>query len=275
MLKKKVNAQYQGNRATSYAGSGLTFKDYKDYSYGEDFRQIDWKVYARTDKYYIKRYEEDRNLTVHIIVDASASMNFGKKTTKFEYASQLGVGFAYIALKNNERFEFSTFAEQLQPFKAKKGVSHLLGILNRLSEMKLTGKSEFSASLESYKKLITSKSVIVIISDFLYSLDEIRNTLSRFRKSDVIVIQVLDPLEQSFAIEGDLILHDAETQQKMRTFVTRRTQQDYRQEMEKHAAAITEVAEQGRFTFLTVTTDIPVFDSFYKALTLAETTKAS
>jgi len=267
VLKKKVSSQYQGNRETTYAGSGLTFKDYKDYAYGDDFRQIDWKIYARTDKYYVRRYEEERNMTVHIIVDASASMNYGKKTTKFEYAAQLGLGFAYIALKNNERFEFSTFAEELYPFKAKKGMSHLLSILNKLQDMKITGKSAFSRSLESYKKLITSKSVIVIISDFLYPLDEINNTLLRYRSSNLIVIQVLDPLERSFAIEGDLILTDAETDQKMRTYITRRVQQEYRTQMDDHSAKIMELSEDARFTFLTVTTDVPVFDAFYRAFT--------
>jgi uncharacterized protein (DUF58 family) len=267
VLKKKVSAQYQGNRPTTYSGSGLTFKDYKDYTYGDDFRQIDWKVYSRTDKYYIRRYEEERNMTVHIIVDASASMDFGKPTTKFEYAAQLGLGFAYIALKNNERFEFSTFSEELHPFKAKKGMTNLLAILNRLQETKVTGKSAFSRSLESYKKLITSKSVIIIISDFLYPMNEISNTLLRFKNSEVIAIQVLDPLEKSFAIEGDVILQDAETQTKMRTFVTRRVQQEYRQQMDTHTGQIQEVAEAMRSTFVTVTTDMPIFDAFFSTFT--------
>jgi uncharacterized protein (DUF58 family) len=267
VLKKKVISQYQGNRASQYSGSGLTFKDYKDYTYGDDFRQIDWRVYSRTDKYYIRRYEEERNMTVHIIVDASASMNFGKPVKKFEYAAQLGLGFAYLALNNNERFEFSTFAEELRPFKAKKGMTHLMGILNRLQEMEVKGKSAFSRSLESYKKLITSKSVIVIISDFLYPIEEIRQTLLRFKSSEVIAIQVLDPLEKSFSIEGDMILHDAESDQKMRTFITRRVQQEYREQMDSHAGKIQEVAEAGRFTFITVTTDQPIFDTFHAAFT--------
>jgi uncharacterized protein (DUF58 family) len=265
VLKKRVSSQYQGNRQTQYAGSGLTFKDYKDYTFGDDFRQIDWKIYSRTDKYYIRRYEEERNMTVHIIVDASASMNFGKPVTKFEYASQLGLGFAYLALKNNERFEFSTFAEELSPFKAKKGTGHLLSILNRLQGMKVQGKSAFARSLESYKKLITSKSLIIIISDFLYPIDEITHTLSRYKNSEVIAIQVLDPLEQSFAVEGDLVLHDAETDQKMRTFVTRRVQGEYRKQMDEHAAKIRELTEAMGFTFLTVTTDQEIFEAFYQA----------
>jgi uncharacterized protein (DUF58 family) len=267
VLKKRVNAQYQGNRATTHAGSGLTFKDFKEYTYGDDFRQIDWRVYSRTNKYYVRRYEEERNLTIHIIVDASASMNFGKPQTKFEYAAQIGLGFAYLALKNNERFEFSTFAEELRPFKAKKGAAHLVSIVNRLSDLKVTGQSAFSRSLESYKALITTRSMIVIISDFLYPLEEIENTLARFKNSEVIAVQVLDPLEQSFAIEGDLVLHDAETDKKMRTYVTRRVQQEYRTQMDEHAAKIRDITEQYGYSFHTVTTDKPIFDAIFEAAT--------
>jgi len=266
LLKKRVNAQYQGNRETTNAGSGLTFKDYKEYTYGDDFRQIDWRIYSRTNKYYVRRYEEERNLTIHIIVDASASMNFGKRITKFEYAAQLGLGFAYIGLKNNERFEFSTFAEELQPFKAKKGAAHLVSIVNRLSELSVTGQSAFGKSLESYKKLITSKSLIIIISDFLYPIKEIEETLARFKNQELIAIQVLDPLEQSFAVEGDLILTDAETNTKMRTFITRRVQQDYRDQMDEHAAKIQQLAQAMRFSFHSVTTDKAIFDTIYAAV---------
>ncbi len=265
ILKKRVHAQYQGNRETRFAGSGLTFKDYKEYADGDDFRQIDWKIYSRTDKLYVKRYEEERNMTVHIIVDASASMDFGKKTTKFEFAAMLGLGFAYLALKNNERFEFSTFSEELNPFKARKGMANLLQIVSRLQETKVSGKSQFAQSLESYKKLITSKSLIIVISDFLYPVAEIQNTLLRFKNSEVIALQVLDPLEQSFAVEGDLILRDAETNVKMRTYVTRRVQQQYRAQMDEHSAKIAELAASGGFRFLTVTTDKPVFDAFFEA----------
>ena len=73
------------------------------------FRNIDWKVYGRTGKYYVKQFEEERNMTVHVIVDSSASMDYGKRISKFEYASMIGLGYAYMALKNNEKFNFSTF----------------------------------------------------------------------------------------------------------------------------------------------------------------------
>jgi len=264
ILKKSVSSKYQGSRETSFAGSGLTFKDYKDYVPGDDFRGIDWRVYARTDKFYVRRYEEERNVTVHVILDASGSMEFGSPR-KFDYAALLGIGFAYLALKNNEKFEFSTFSEELRPVRARKGSKHLMSLLDYLSAVKVAGKSEFTASLESAKALIKSKSVIILLSDFLYSTDEIRQTLRRFRNSEVLCIQVLDPVERAFAIEGDVILRDSEEDTEMRTYITRRVQNNYRQLLENHNAEVKEVSEQLRHHFVSVTTDMDVFDAFHEA----------
>jgi uncharacterized protein (DUF58 family) len=94
ILKKRIYADKQGSHSASQGGEGLVFRDFKAYSPGDDFRHIDWRIYARTDKFYIRRFESERNLTVHILVDSSASMNFGsKKYTKFEFGSMLGLGF--------------------------------------------------------------------------------------------------------------------------------------------------------------------------------------
>ena len=111
VVNKRVTSNLAGPRKSISAGRGLTFKDYRIYAPGDDIRLIDWKVYARTDDLYIKAYEEERNLTVHIIIDGSASMGFGKPASKFDYASMIGVGFAYLEMRDNEKFQFSTFAD--------------------------------------------------------------------------------------------------------------------------------------------------------------------
>ena len=109
VVKKRVTSNFVGPRKSVAAGRGLTFKDHRMYAPGDDIRLIDWKVFARTDDLYIKTFEEERNLTAHIIMDASASMGFGKPVSKFDYAAMLGVGLAYLAMRENERFQFSTF----------------------------------------------------------------------------------------------------------------------------------------------------------------------
>ena len=94
VINKRVTSNLAGPRKSIAAGRGLTFKDYRIYAPGDDIRLIDWKVYARTDNLYMKVHEEERNLVVHVILDKSASMDFGRPVSKFDYASMIGVGMA-------------------------------------------------------------------------------------------------------------------------------------------------------------------------------------
>ena len=265
-LKKRVHSDYQGLRESSQFGQGLVFKDYREYVPGDDTRYIDWRVYARTAKFFIKRFEEERNLVIHIIVDASGSMNYGENITKFEYGSMIGLGFAYMAQSNNEKFIFSTFTETMQPYRSRKGVNQLLNIVDHLNKMKIEGKSKFRESLESYKSYITSRSLIAVISDFLYDPEELKESLSRYRKSQLFIIQVLDPGERKLNIHGDLILEDAELGAKLRTFISRRMAQKYSEKLENHIFQVKELCEDLGAEFLVVTTDTPIFDTFYQIL---------
>ena len=266
VLKKRVHSAYSGSREARNPGSGLVFRDYREYTQGDDFRKIDWRVYGRTNKYFIRRFEEERNLTLHIIVDASASMDFGKPKKKFEYASMLGLGFAYIALKNNEKFEFTTFSDRLVPVKAKKGVNQIIAIIDSLNEANLSGKSNLKDSLFSYKKLIKTKSMVVIISDFLFDLDELKEALSRFKKHEVFLIQVLDPMEWKFNLTGDYKLVDSESKFSIKTLISNRLRNKYKLALEEHINEIKRFSDQISAKYTCVTTDIDVFDSFYNVI---------
>lgn len=264
ILKKRIYADKQGEHQTSHSGDGLVFRDFKAYAPGDDFRHIDWRIYARTDKFYIRRFEAERNLTVHILADASASMNFGSdKTTKFEYAAMVGLGFSYIATKNNEKFNLNTFTDHVTAFKPKKGASNLAKLFDYMGGIKVDGKSNFLQSMEEYRKRITSKSFIVFISDFLYDLNEVEEILSRYHRSQVFVIQVLDLQERELALSGDVILEDSETQEKLRTFVSNRMKNTYQQRLEEHIAQLKNICERTGANFISVSTNTPIFETFY------------
>ncbi len=263
ILKKRIYADKQGAHQAAHGGQGLVFQDFKAYVPGDDFRHIDWKIYARTDKFYIKRFEAERNLVVHVLVDSSASMNFGNKTTKFEYAAQIGLGVSYIALRNNEKFNLSTFTEHVQAFKAKKGASNLAYLFDYMGVMRVDGKSNFLQSMDEYRKHITSRSMIVLISDFLYDLDEVEEVISRYHKSQVIVIQVLDVEERDLSLIGDVILEDAETQDKMHTFISMRMKNTYQQKLDEHIAKLKVICERHNASFISLSTNTPIFEAFY------------
>ena len=266
VVKKRVTSSYTGPRRSVLSGRGVMFKDHRIYAPGDDIRSIDWKVYARTDDLYIKNYEEEKNLVVHSITDASASMNFGKSISKFDYAAMLGVGFGYLSLKENEKFQFSTFADKLEVFPPKRGVPHLLSMVDHLNSQKPKGVSRFKDALQQYKKVIGSRALLFIISDFLIPIEEIREALYRIGDHEVNIIQVLDPVEIELSMQGDFRLKDSETGQKMLLHVSQKLKNEYSHMLEDHQGKIQEVCNKLNMKFYSIATETPIFDAFYRIL---------
>ena len=266
VIKKRVTSSYTGERRSVMHGRGITIKDHRIYAPGDDFRAIDWRIFARTDDLYIKRYEEDKSLTTHIIVDHSASMNFGKGITKFDYAAMLGVGSAYLAMKENEKFQFSTFSEGLETFKPKRGMGHLASMVDHLNSIKLTGVSKFKDAMSRYKKMIGSRALVVIISDFLFDIEDIEQGLIMLGDQDMKIIQVLDHVERELAFQGDFRLKDSETKNMLRTYINPRLRAGYKERLENHISSIAKICDELGLDFHIVTTDKPIFDAFYDIL---------
>jgi uncharacterized protein (DUF58 family) len=263
IVNKHLTSNYIGERRTAFLGKGLVFQDYSSYAPGEDYRMIDWKVYARTDRLVIKKHEEERNLTVHIIADFSASMNFGSPVKKSDYAAMLGIGFAYLAMKNNERFVMSTFAEKLELFKPRKGRKQLAGIVDYLNAKHAKGVTNFEESLGRYKKMIGSRSLVIIVSDFLYDVNEIKSVLLRFKNHDVRLIQVLDKTEKELDVEGEVKLKDSESGGILRTYISPYLKKKYLNMLEVHNAMVKHACLETNAKFYSLSTDTPLFDAFY------------
>tara|TARA_Y100000310_G_C20460478_1_gene705092 strand:+ start:41 stop:889 length:849 start_codon:yes stop_codon:yes gene_type:complete len=266
VVHKRVTSNYSGPRRSIAFGRGVVFKDHRIYAPGDDFRAIDWKVYARTDDLYIKTYEEERNLVVHIIVDYSSSMNFGKPVSKFDYAAMLGVGFAYLAMKENEKFQFSTFSDSLEVFQPKKGMSQLAAMVEYLNSVKTKGYSNVKDAMRKYKKLIGSRAMLILISDFLINLDEIKAAFHMLGNHEIKVIQLLDPVEKELKLQGDYRLKDSETGHRIRTSISPRLRTVYQKQLEEHCSNIGNECTKFGIDYHLITTDVPVFDAFYKIL---------
>jgi uncharacterized protein (DUF58 family) len=266
IVNKRVTSVYSGQKLSTASGRGISFKDHRVYSYGDDFRGIDWKVFARTDDLYIKNFEEERNMNVHILVDYSASMNYGSPISKFDYASMIGVGFAYLAMKDNEKFQFATFSEELNLFQSRKGMGQLASMVDHLNNLKVNGRTDFLKTLGSYKKLVGSRSLIIIISDMLFNLDDIKDALIGLGRHDIKLIQVLDKQEKDLKLEGDFKLKDSETNDEMRTFVSPRLIKNYTSMLDNHTAKIKEICNSLNINYYQVTSDKPIFDTFYEVL---------
>ena len=263
IVRKRVTSNYAGPRRSISTGRGVIFKDHRIYAPGDDFRAIDWRVYARTDDLMVKNYEEEKNLSVHIIVDKSSSMNFGKK---FDYASMLGVGYAYLALKNNDKFQFATFSDEIDVYQPKKGVSQLISMIDYLNSRKLSGKTDITGLVQKYKNYIWSRSMVVIISDFLVPIEEIKEALAYFQGHEVKLIQVLDKRELNPDIEGDFKMKDSESEAELRVYFSPKSREDYLARLDQHTADIKHEAELLDIDFFQVSTNTPIFDTFYTVL---------
>ena len=266
VVKKRVTSTYTGPRKSIAAGRGLTFKDHRIYSPGEDIRLIDWKVFARTDNLYIKTFEEERNLTAHIIMDVSGSMGFGKPISKFDYAAMLGVGFAYLAMKENEKFQFSTFSEDIEVFQPRRGMSQLASMVFHLNNSKTNGNSKLMDAMVQYKKVIGGRSLLVLVSDFLIDAKEVIEALYTLGDHEIKIIQVLDPIEKDLRYSGDFKLIDSESKSMLRTYISPRLRVEYQQMLDSHSIRIEEVCNRLGIHFHQITTDTPIFDAFYKVL---------
>lgn len=266
VVRKRVTSNYSGPKRSIAQGRGIIFKEHRIYAPGDDIRAVDWKVYARTDDLYIKVFEEERNFTVHTIIDASDSMKFGKKVSKFDYASMIGVGFAYLAIKDNNKFQFSTFAEKLEVFQSKRGMAHLGTMINHLNSVKTKGFSKISESMIQYKKLVGSRSLLVLVSDFLIDIKEIRKAIYTLGDHEIKIVQILDPVEKKLDMEGDFRLKDSETHSILRTFISPRQRVNYQKMLEEHSSEIEKTCSKLGIGFYQIITDTPIFDAFYRIL---------
>ncbi len=265
IIQKRVTSNYSGPRKSIAVGRGMLYKDHRIYAPGDDIRSVDWKIYARTDDLMIKNYEEERNLTIHILVDKSLSMKFGKPT-KFDYASMLAVGYAYLAMKGNDKFQFATFSDDLEVYQPRRGKSQLIAMVDYLNRLKPNGKTDILSMAQRYRKMIGSRSLIVLISDFMLPVDDLRQMTGYLGNNQLHLIQVLDPIERHLEVEGDFKLQDSETQTLMRTYLSAQSREQYIKRLEQHTAAIEHECDILGNSFTQTTTDTPIFDSFYKIL---------
>jgi len=263
VIQKRVTSNYSGMKESASIGHGLVFADYQQYVPGDDFRYIDWKVLGRTDKLFIRRFEEERSQTVHIMTDASASMNFMKK---WDYAAMLSVGFAYLTMKENEKFQFSVFSNKVQSYRAYRGRTHLAKMVDLLNNMHKEGNTDFIEAMRILKKSIFSKSVCVIISDFLFDPEDFSYGLQLIKKNDIKCIMVLDAKEYDLDFLGEYNLKDSETKGTLRTHIGSNLRSKYKHRLDVHISEIQKICDAIGAEFYFVTTGGTIFDAFYNIL---------
>ncbi|MGA7838420.1 MAG: DUF58 domain-containing protein [Ignavibacteriaceae bacterium] len=211
-----------GLHKSPYHGFSVEFSEHRPYMQGDSIKDIDWKVYGKSDKYFIKQYEEETNLKSYILLDTSKSMNYASEgnVTKLEYASTLVAGLSYMMIHQQDAVGLSLYSEKIDkylPPKASKAYLHEL--LRNISEAKASNKTNTASSLHSIAEKIKRRGLVIIVSDLFDDVDSVLSALKHFRykKNEVIVFQVLDPQERNFAFGNDAIFRDMETEDEITT----------------------------------------------------------
>jgi len=209
-----VNNIFGGEYHSAFKGMGMEFAEVREYYPGDDIRAIDWNVTARTGKPFIKKYDEERELTVMLIVDVSASGFFGTgDSLKSDIMIELASILSFSAIKNNDKVGLLLFSDKIEQYiPPKKGKSHVLRVIREMIYHKAKDrKTDISIALEHIQKVLKRKSIIFLLSDFWD--DSYQQTMKLInKKHDLINIQILDKAEIAIPKLGMVKFHDAETQ---------------------------------------------------------------
>lgn len=220
--KLVVEGFITGLHKSPYHGFSVEFTEHRQYMPGDDIKHIDWKVYGKSDRFYIKQFEEETNLKAYLIVDVSNSMNYSSegRITKYEYASYISAALSYLMMEQRDAVGLTLYDEKIRvslPPRATR--SYLKEILKELELAKPEGKTGTADSLNLIAEKIKRRGLIIILSDLFDRPEFVMNALKhfRYRGNELIVMQVLDPLELSFAFGSDAVFKDLETGEELMT----------------------------------------------------------
>jgi len=267
IARRKVSSVYIGSRASINQGRGLELYDHREYYTGDDFRAIDWKLYGRTEKMYIRRFEEEKDLTLHMLLDSSASMDFSTagNMRKFDYAASIAAGFAYVAMNKHEKFAPALYSERLlEVMPASKGKMQFMRLVNLFNDAKQSGATDLGACMNEYASYIKTKSFMIAISDFLEPIDSLRKGIYRIARQskDAVIVQVLDPGEITLKWTDDIEFLDVETSKSEKAYLSPSFRKDYEKKFREHISSLREICQDTGVNFFPVHTGMPLFDSF-------------
>jgi uncharacterized protein (DUF58 family) len=216
-----------GLHKSPYHGFSVEFAEHRQYMPGDEIRRIDWKVYGKTDRYYIKQYEEETNLKSYIILDASKSMSFASpgegregRLTKSAYASYIAASLAWLMVQQRDAVGLMTYDDAVRsviPPHATK--AHLRRILLELEHLQTSNRTKTGFALHRLAERMTRRGLVIVLSDLFDDPVQVLTALKHFRHNhhEVLVMQILDPLERTFAFGSDAVFKDVETGEQLPT----------------------------------------------------------
>ena len=273
--KMIVEGVMSGMHRSPYAGVSVEFAQHRAYSPGDDLRHLDWKVYAKTDKLQVKQYQQETNLDLVVLVDASGSMNFGTRLyadatgsgrttsldgrpnwTKFDHATATAAALAYITLEQRDRVGMVTYADEIRGMVPRSGQrTTWRQIVDVLSTHPVDRETDFPRVMEQTLAKVTNKCLFAVVSDFFDDPDRIKAAFARVkhRGHDLIALQVLDRAETEFPFDDPARFEGLEAEGTLR-LDPRAIRQDYLEAINRHIDAVRKAARAFGFDHQIVST---------------------
>ena len=255
-----------GMHKSPYHGFSVEFSEHRPYGFGDEIKFIDWKLWGKTDRFYIKQFEEETNLKCHLIIDKSASMGYGSGSlTKFDYTKSLAASLIYLMIKQQDAVGLTTFDDKLDISILPKAKSSQLNLLLKtMHNAKTGGETNISNLLHSIAERITKRGLIILISDLLDNEEDIIKGLRHFRHKghEVIIFHIIDPKEKNLDFGENVNFIDIENNEKIMVD-SRQIKKSYTASFAKFCNYYKERCLQNNIDY----TQLVTTDPLYKSLT--------
>lgn len=262
--KAVVEGFLTGLHRSPYHGFSVEFTEYRQYVPGDDPRYLDWRLYARSDRYYVKRFEDETNLRCHLLVDVSKSMSFESLAySKVDYARTLAATFGYFLTLQRDAVGLARFDAEIEEFlPARYRPGHLRRLMLLLERPAAGVSTDLSRPLEQVAERIGKRGLLVLISDLLAPIESLQSRLGYFRARghEVVVFQVLDPAEVTLNFDRPALFHDVESGREVYVDPVA-TRRDYQARLESHLAEIRRVCAGLGIEYRLAVTDQPLESS--------------
>ena len=271
LARNVVDGFINGLHRAPFFGASIDFAEHRGYVAGDDIRRVDWRLYARTDRYYIKQYEADTNTNFSILFDISKSMKFASRgVSKLEYGSFLAACLAYLAHRQRDRVGIITFDSDIVAH-VPPSAKHFDMVLHTLDRSKPERPGHLSAPLNKMAEHFKRRGILLLISDFYDEPDAILDAIKplRFQGNDLIVFHVLDPQEISFDFDDASTFEDLESGEQV-PVVPQSFRAEYRRLIQEHIARLSTKFSEQRIDYALITTSEPLDRALFSYLSSRE-----
>lgn len=264
-----VEGFWNGLHRSPFHGFSVEFTEYRQYTHGDDPRYLDWRLYARSDRYYIKKFEDETNLRSLVVLDTSASMNFkSQSVSKRAYAQSIAATLGYFLHKQGDAVGLLSFDTEVGDYlPARNRTGHLRQYMVALSREGRKGATHFSPPLKQITSAFSKRGLVILISDMLGPIDQIETGLREIAAMghEVLVLQVLDPREVEFDFAEPALFRDLEGEDRL--YVEPKTARaNYLEQLEKHQAALANACTRSGVARYVLQTNQPLQTSLYALL---------